>query len=940
MAETLPTVTISAVDGDNVINHPEASAAAGVPLAGTVSGLAAGATFDVSVSDGAFSNTYTATVDTAGTGWTATIPEADAITLPNGTATLTAQVTDAYGNQSTLATDQVTVAETLPTVTISPVDGDNVINYAEAHAVGGVPLSGAVSGLAAGATFSVSVTDGAFSKDYVATVNAAGNGWSATLTEADAITLANGTATVTAIISPTIQASENVVIAEKLPAVTINKTNGDNIIDNRLGNNGDDDDNHCDDDDRDSDGCGGGQGPKAVQLCGTLSGVAPNRTFQVMVTDAGFDKGDNRLGDNGDYDDDDRDSDGCGGGQGPKVVQLGGTVSGVAPNSTFQVVVTDAGFDKTYTATVNAAGNAWTATIPAADVAALPNGTAVVSATVVDAYGNMSLPAVQDVTVEGTTPDVLSVTAQPDSGDLDAGKTVAITLHMNEAVVVTGSPTLQMNDCGVATFDKADSTATTLVFDYVVASGQNTNDLKTTGVTLGCGASIADSSGDPANLAGAAANLGIVVDTTPPKVKAVTTSPACGEAKAGQTVVITLTMDEAVKVVGTPTLSLNDGGVAIYDMVHSTATTLVFDYTVAAGQNTSDLAVTGVDLPHRSLIEGLAGDQADLSGALSCLGIQIDTIAPTVKSVIASPANADLGAGKSVTLTLKMSEAVTVTGSPELELNDGGIATYDMVHSTATALAFDYTVQAGQNTPDLAISSVNLNGGAIIDLAGNLANLAGAVANPAGTLQIDTVIPTCRVAAISNGKHPNISGSTEAGCELWVSYLDLINGHTGYLGSTTAASDGSWSVTTSGAWYNLNDPLEFAITATDGAGNVRIIDNFIGPANDETFVANACDDYFDITGDGDTFVFHGNTTGGNGNDVIADFGAHSLVGPRQADVIQFDPGVFSSFAALLADTRNNAAGEAVISYMSGGVLSTLTLDGVHRAQLTAADFHL
>jgi hypothetical protein len=67
-----------------------------------------------------------------------------------------------------------------------------------------------------------------------------------------------------------------------------------------------------------------------------------------------------------------------------------------------------------------------------------------------------------------------------------------------------------------------------------------------------------------------------------------------------------------------------------------------------------------------------------------------------------------------------------------------------------------------------------------------------------------------------------------------------------------------------------------------------------------TSVDNAtANDYFVGDGGNDTFVFHGNTTGGNGNDVIADFGAHSLVGPHQADVIQFD----SSESSMAASRR-------------------------------------
>ena len=81
----LPSVTISAQDGDgdNVITHAEAQG--GVTLTGTVTGLAAGATFNITVADGPLTHGYTATVNAQGTGWTTTIPPADATTLKDGT---------------------------------------------------------------------------------------------------------------------------------------------------------------------------------------------------------------------------------------------------------------------------------------------------------------------------------------------------------------------------------------------------------------------------------------------------------------------------------------------------------------------------------------------------------------------------------------------------------------------------------------------------------------------------------------------------------------------------------------------------------------------------------------------------------------------------------------------------------------------------------------
>ena len=171
VAETGPTLTIAAVEGNNIINATEA--AQGVPLSGTVSGIAANSTFTVTVTDNGVTHNYTATVNAAGTTWSATIPSTDAQALANGTATVSAQVTDVNGNIAT-ASQAVTVAETGPTLTIAPVDGNNVINHAEAMPRGGVPLGGTVSGIAANSTFTVTVTDNGVTHNYTATVNAAG----------------------------------------------------------------------------------------------------------------------------------------------------------------------------------------------------------------------------------------------------------------------------------------------------------------------------------------------------------------------------------------------------------------------------------------------------------------------------------------------------------------------------------------------------------------------------------------------------------------------------------------------------------------------------------------------------------------------------------------------------------------------------------------------
>src|SRR5207245_11145968 len=93
--------------------------------------------------------------------------------------------------------------------------------------------------------------------------------------------------------------------------------------------------------------------------------------------------------------------------------------------------------------------------------------------------------------------------------------------------------------------------------------------------------------------------------------------------------------------------------------------------------------------------------------------------------------------------------------------NDSATAT-DAASSGSTALTFSYTVAAGQNTPDLVVSSFNLNGATVSDMAANNANLTGATNyNPAGTLQIDTTAPSVAISTIASNNIINATKATQ-----------------------------------------------------------------------------------------------------------------------------------------------------------------------------------
>jgi hypothetical protein len=63
-----------------------------------------------------------------------------------------------------------------------------------------------------------------------------------------------------------------------------------------------------------------------------------------------------------------------------------------------------------------------------------------------------------------TIPVLTAVTMSPSGGDLNAGKTVMITLTTSEAVIVTGTPTATLNDGGTATYSGISTDGKTFTF--------------------------------------------------------------------------------------------------------------------------------------------------------------------------------------------------------------------------------------------------------------------------------------------------------------------------------------------------------------------------------------------------------------------------------------------------------------------------------------------
>ena len=125
-----PIIAINAVDGTNLINKAEA--ASGVAISGTESG-ADGQTVTVKILSGSTVVDSYAVMAESG-GWTVNVTPAQAQALADGSYTVTANVSDQYGNPATEAVQTITVHETAPTVaSISAVTDNNATDVNASH---------------------------------------------------------------------------------------------------------------------------------------------------------------------------------------------------------------------------------------------------------------------------------------------------------------------------------------------------------------------------------------------------------------------------------------------------------------------------------------------------------------------------------------------------------------------------------------------------------------------------------------------------------------------------------------------------------------------------------------------------------------------------------------------------------------------------------------
>ena len=139
-----------------------------------------------------------------------------------------------------------------------------------------------------------------------------------------------------------------------------------------------------------------------------------------------------------------------------------------------------------------------------------------------------SLAANADLVIDAVAPIVTGVDSTTADGTYAIGEVIDITIGFSEAVVVSGTPTLQLNSGSSDRYASysSGSGSSTLTFQYTVQAGDTSADLdqlSSSSLTLN-GGSINDAAGnaailtlaDPGETGSLAANADLIIDTTKP----------------------------------------------------------------------------------------------------------------------------------------------------------------------------------------------------------------------------------------------------------------------------------------------------------------------------------------------------------------------------------------------------------------------------------------
>ena len=854
----LPTVTINTVAGDNVINAAEV--AAGQTLSGTVANAEAGNTVTVTLGG----NSYTATVQNDLT-WSVNVPSDVLTALGNGSLSVTATVTNGHGNTGT-GEREIAIDANLPGLRVDTVAGDDVINTIE-HAQNLI-VTGSSDGLAAGTALTVTVNG----KDYAATVLADGT-WSAAIPSTDVSAWPEGTVKISVTGDSSagnpITISHDVTVDLATVAISINAIATDDVIN------------------------AAEKGADLV-LSGATTNVEAGQTVTISLNGKIYSA---TVDDSGNWTYTVPSADLVHLKDGDASVQVSVTnvngnsasagreysVDATAPSVTINTLAADdilnaaeaqsdltvsgtttAEAGQTVTVTLNGkdytttagADGSWTLNIPAADVAALTDGSVTVTASVSDKAGN---PASVDhnLTVDVTVPAVTINTV--------AGDDVINLIEHGQAHIISGTAT------GAAAGDKVTVTIGGQTYTTVLDAAGNWS--------VGVPASVISGLSDgtvtvTASVTDAAGNTGtgthnVTVDTGLPSV--------AFNAISGDNVLNAVEKGQDLSVSGT-SANLAEGTVVTVTLngKNYTATT--------AADGTWSLTVPAADLAglgEANYTLNAAATNGVGNSVSNTATLLVDTALPTVTINTIAGDNvinaAEVAAGQTISGKVANAEAgntVTVTIG-------GNTYTATVQNDLTWSVNVPESVLTALGNGDLTVSATVTNGHGNTGAGEREITIDASLPG----LRVDTVAGDDVINSIEHGQNLIVTGSSDglaAGTTLTVT----VNGKT-YAASVLA--DGTWSAAIPAADVGALAAGTITVTAAgqSAAGNPVTISHDVTVDLSAVAIsidAIATDDVINAAEKGADLVLSGTTSNVEQNQTVTvTFGGKTYTAKVDAD---------------------------------------------------------
>lgn len=258
--------------------------------------------------------------------------------------------------------------------------------------------------------------------------------------------------------------------------------------------------------------------------------------------------------------------------------------------------------------------------------------------------------------------------------------------------------------------------------------------------------------------------------------------------------------------------------------------------------NVDTVRITGKNYLNSSFSNAKDGtlQLLDTANGITFRSVSIDdvVVTPTITGVTSSTADGKYKVGGSIAIQVVFSEAVTVTGTPQLTLETGSTdrtISY-ATGSTTNTLTFNYTVQAGDTSADLTYLSSTalvLNSGTIKATTGGAdATLTLAAPAAAGSLGankalvVDGVAPAIVSVLISNATHQ--VGDTVTATITVTSDTDTYTLGSGTIAGFTLNNlvktsnttyTATFDVTAAGTPIAANAPVPVSLVLVDTAGN-------------------------------------------------------------------------------------------------------------------------